>query len=315
MRVRILMLLSLIMSLTVVSSSSQPVYFLDLEPGTYLVYNLTGVYNGLKRYEVVGKTEVDGRRCTLVKSFLYVKTENRLFREGASLNSTFCYDDRGRPILEEVFVPEQLNFSVREVRTEYWWDGWEVTKALIRIEYEVNGTVIKEYEVDSRRMVVKYEGREYPFSWENLTSVLPYTPSALMEPHIDLSMDFKLGMKKFISMGGDNATVEVVAVDEVQTPVGTFLCYRLVIKGFDRGIPYESTVFITKERPRITVFYVTESEGIKQSGFLMDTNLKRDEVNLYYGALIMLVVLGSIIGYKFVTSLKEEKKGEGQPSD
>ncbi len=315
MRAKVLMLMTLVLSLTLTSSAGQPVYFLDLKPGTYLVYNLTGVYNGIKKYEVLGKSKVNGRSCTLVKSFLYVKTENKLFQQGASLNSTFCYDEHGRPILEEVLVPKQLNFSVRRVNTEYWWEGWRVVKAKIRIEYEVNGTVIKEYLVDVKRMVVIHEGREYPFSWENLTSVLPYTPSALMEPHIDLSLDFKLGMKKFISMGGDNATLEVVALDEVQTPVGTFTCYRLVINGFDRGIPYESTVFITKSRPRITVFYVTESEGIKQSGFLMDTNLRRGEPNVYYGVLIMLVVLGSIIGYKFVTSLKKEKEGRGQLSD
>ncbi len=309
MRARIPLLIMLALSLALTSSVGQPVYFLDLEPGTYLVYNLTGVYNGIKRYEVVGKAEVDGRPCTLVKSFLFVKTENKLFQQGASLNSTFCYDDKGRPILEDVLVPEQLNFSVRRVKTKYWWQDWQVAKAQVRIEYSVNGTIIKEYLVDAKRMVVVHEGKEYPFSWENLTSVLPYTPSALMEPHIDLSLDFKLGMKKFVSMGGDNATLEVVAIDEVQTPVGTFLCYRLVIKGFDRGIPYESTVFVTKDRPRITVFYVTESEGIKQSGFLIDANLRR-EANLYYGALVMLVVLGSIIGYKFVAGLKKEKGGK-----
>ncbi len=302
-------LVLILLLIPLVEAYAQPVYFLDLEPGTYLVYNLTGVYNGIKKYEVKGKTEINGRACTLVKSYLQVKTENKLFQSGAALNSTFCYDDEGRPIYEEVLVPESLNFSISKVEIEYWWKGIKVTRAFMRIIYDINGSTIKEYEINAEKMRVFYEGREYPFSWDNLTSILPYTPSSLMEPYIDLSLDFKLGMKKTFSLGPDNATLEVMAVDEVRTPAGTFVCYRLVIKGFDRGIPYTSTVFVTKDRPRITVYYVTESEGIKQAGFLIETNMRRSGNPEYYGALVMIMVIGSIVGYKFIESLRKRKSG------
>jgi len=255
--------------------SAQPMAFGEFEVGSKLVYRLSGVYIGNKTYEFLALENRQGKTCIRVRVKLDVRTKGGLLSEGASYISEFCYDERGRPVSQRMEVPPEINSSIREVEVTYLWEeGYFPDKATIFIHRE--GNITELYELDMRKgkgvRIIENERVEFSFSQDNLSKILPFVPEALVTPHIDLSsLELKKGFEKILGEGTRGITLKVTGSDYIETPAGKFECYVVLLKGVDEyGIPYNSTLYITKARPRFTVMYETDSIGVKQYGWLVE---------------------------------------------
>ncbi len=259
----------------VLAISAQPIAFGEFEVGSKLVYRLSGVYIGNKTYEFLSIDNLQGRTCIRVRVKLDVRTQGGLLSKGTSYISEFCYDERGRPVSQRMDVPPELNSSIREVEVIYQWEeGYFPNKAMITLHRE--GNITEVYELDMIKgqgtQIIENERVEFSFSPDNLSKILPFVPEALVAPHIDLSsLELKKGFEKILGEGVRGITLKVMGSDYIETPAGRFECYIVLLKGVDEyGIPYNSTLYITKARPRFTVMYETNSIGVKQYGWLVE---------------------------------------------
>ncbi len=285
---------------------AQPVAISDLPVGSKLVYRLEGVYLGNKTYEVVGWSSSFERKCKLVKVHLQVNASSKYFYRGINSTSYFCYDDKGRPLSENLVIPKEFNLSVRQVNIYYWWEANDVYpyRTLIQmigqenISYEVllkEGVVIKEKE-NSREMI--------RVSRRNLSKALPFLPERLLEPYVDIS---SLKLKEGYRESYDSLNISVLSLINVKTPLGLFPCYKVEMDGLTEDqLNYNSTVYITVNKPRITVQYETDITGIKQWGYLVEMRLPKQHALLYSWTIILALVAAVTIILIILTRRKKK---------
>ncbi|GEM_PF-3543181 len=286
---------------------AQPIAIAELPVGSKLTYRLGGVYVGNKTYEVVGWSSSQGRKCKLVRVHLIVNASESFFYRGINSTSEFCYDDKGRPLQEVLYIPSEFNLSYKRVEITYWWEDDEVFphRFLIKLvgerneSYEVllgEGTVIKESNGRTERFRV---GRE------NLSKVLPFVPERLTEPYVDLSsIELKGGYRRRYG----ELEVKVVSLENVQTPAGLFPCYKVLLSGrTEDGLPYNSTVYVTVREPRFTTYYITNIIGIKQTGYVVKVEVPEQGFSIPYLWLAPAVALAVLL----MIFLKKRRKGKG----
>jgi hypothetical protein len=217
---------------------------------------------------------MDGRTCILVRVKLDLRTQLGTTSVRILYKSEFCYDEKGRPISERMEVPLEANSSIEEVIVDYWW-GERCFPDKVKMYLHLKGNITEIYELDMiQETGIVLSGdkrREFSFTQNNLSEILPFVPEALITPYIDFSsFKFKKGVEKTFGEGSRKVKLKVLGSEYVDTPAGTFDCYKVLLEGIDEyGIPYNSTLYITKGKPRFTVMYETYSIGIKQRGWVV----------------------------------------------
>jgi len=305
--IKCLLIISVLMLLfsEVLAVSAQPIAFGEFEVGSKLVYRLSGVYIGNKTYEFLALENQQGKTCIRVRVKLDVRTQGGLLSEGTSYISEFCYDEKSRPVSQRMEVPPEINSSIREVEVTYHWgEGYFPNKAIITLHREGNITEVYELDMIKGRgiQIIENEKVEFSFSQDNLSEILPFVPEALVTPHIDLSsLELRKGFEKILGKGVRGITLKVMGSDYIETPAGKFECYIVLLKGVDEyGIPYNSTLYITKARPRFTVMYETNSIGVKQYGWLVEYYTPRKiSTKLLLVLLILLIILVVLVIKKY----------------
>lgn len=253
---------------------AQPISFGEFQTNSKIVYRLSGIYNGNKTFEFVSIETIDGRTCILVRVKLDLRIQFGTTSVRIEYTSEFCYDERGRPVRERMKVPLEANSSIEEVIVEYWW-GERCFPDKVKMYFHLKGNVTEIYELDmihgSGIFLSGDERSEFSFTQNNLSEILPFVPEALITPYIDFSsIKFKKGVEKTFGEGSRRIKLKVLGLEYVDTPAGTFDCYKVLLEGIDEyGIPYNSTLYITKGKPRFTVMYETYSIGIKQRGWVV----------------------------------------------
>ena len=150
--------------------------------------------------------------------------------------------------------------------------------------------------------IIENEKVEFSFSLDNLSQILPFVPEALVTPHIDLSsLELRKGFGEILGKGVRGITLKVMGSDYIEPPAGKFECYIVLLKGVDEyGVPYNSTLYITKARPRFTVMYETNSIGVKQYGWLVEYYTPRKiSTKLLLVLLILLIILVVLVIKKY----------------
>ncbi len=305
---RITALPLLLVLLYIVPIYAQPVAISDLPIGSKLTYRLEGVYLGNKTYEVIGWSSSQGRKCKLVRVRLQVNASGSYFYKGINSTSYFCYDERGRPLLEELEVPPEFNLSVKQVKIYYWWSDDEVypKRTLIQMIGQKNSS----YDVLLEEgLVIKMEdGKKESIrvSKDNLSKVLPFLPERLSEPYVDISsLRLKEGFRK--TYGSLNITV--LSLENVETSSGLTPCYKVEIDGLTEDqTPYNSTVYITADRPRVTIQYETDITGIKQWGYLTEMVIPKSSSIPYALIGATIVAIAILVGGIAMKKIRKRKR-------
>ncbi|MDK2371830.1 MAG: hypothetical protein QI197_00355 [Candidatus Korarchaeota archaeon] len=282
---------------------AQPIAIAELPVGSKLTYKLGGVYVGNKTYEVLDWSSSQGRRCKLVKVSLSVNASGSFFYRGINSTSEFCYDERGRPLEEVLYIPQEFNSSYTRVEITYWWEDEEVFphRSLISLigEKRENYDVLL-----SEGLVIKESGgktEKFRVSSKNLSKVLPFVPERLTEPYVDLS---SIRLKEGYARRYGDFEVKVLSLENVQTPAGLFPCYKVLLSGWtEDGLPYNSTVYVTVKEPRFTTYYITNIIGIKQTGYVVEVNIPEQGLNQWIIYLVMVLVF-AVLAF----SLKKRRK-------
>lgn len=309
MRVSTLLILTVILLTPLIHVAAQPIAIAELPIGSKLTYRLSGVYTGVKTYEVLGWSKSEGRDCKLVRVHLQVNASETFIYKAMNSTSEFCYDKKGRPLSELLKIPPEFNLSVKQVKITYWWeDGVFPYKTEIRMvgkneneSYIVllnEGRVIKE--VASRE--------EIKVSKENLSKILPFVPERLSEPYVDLS---SLKLKEGFKQRFDSLTVEVKALKNVQTPAGLIPCYEVAVSGeTEEGLPYNSTVYVTADEPRFTVYYITSVTGIEQKGYVIEVNIPKRTSSLgWIIGILAIALVAAVLVVKKALEPKKDRRG------
>ncbi|RLG41838.1 MAG: hypothetical protein DRO05_02860 [Thermoproteota archaeon] len=274
-----LTLLLLLLTMPIMLINAQPISFGEFKESFKLVYEMSGVFNGNKTYEFISMERVEGKTCIQVRVVVDLRTQLGSLSFNISYTSKFWYDEAGRPIKERIEVPKE-NSSLRGVEISYWWGERDFPDRVTML-FLLKGNVTKFYELDmvEGRGSLKSEGKveEFYFTYDNLSEIIPFVPEALVTPHIDLSsLRFIEGFEKTFGEGSRKVKLKVIGSDYVETPAGTFDCYKLLLEGVDEyGVPYNSTIYVTKSSPRFTVMYETYSIGVKQYGWLVECQVQR----------------------------------------
>ncbi len=284
---------------------AQPIAIAELPVGSKLTYRLGGVYVGNKTYEVVGWSSSQGRNCKLVRVHLVVNSSGSFFYRGINSTSEFCYDDRGRPLEEVLYIPPEFNLSYRKVEITYWWEGNEVFphRSLIKLIGEKN----ESYDVLLGEGVVVRESNgkaeRFEFSRENLSKVLPFVPERLTQPYVDLS---SIRLKEGYEREYDGLEVRVLSLENVETPAGLFPCYKVLLSGWtEDGLPYNSTVYVTVKEPRFTAYYITNIIGIKQTGYVVEVEIPEQRSPIPYPWIVLAIAVAALL----LIQLKKRRKG------
>ncbi len=287
---------------------AQPIAIAELPVGSKLTYRLGGVYIGNKTYEVVGWSSSQGRDCKLVKVRLSVNASGSFFYRGINSTSEFCYDEKGRPLEEVLYIPPEFNLSYTRVEITYWWEDDDVFphRSLIRLIGEEN----KSYDVLLKEGVVieKSGGKTEKFrvSSENLSKVLPFIPERLTEPYVDLS---SIKLKEGYERRYGDFEVKVLSLENVETPAGLFPCYKVLLSGWtEDGLPYNSTVYVTVREPRFTTYYITNMIGIKQTGYVVEARIPEQRLNQWIIPLVLAMVILAVLAF----ALKKRRKAGGK---
>ncbi len=307
MKASLLLISVAFLVLSIIPVYAQPVAVSDLPVGSRLVYRLEGVYLGNKTYEVMGWSSSAGRKCKLVKISLQVNASSRYFYRGINSTSYFCYDERGRPLSENLSIPPEFNLSVRRVNIYYWWSDDEVYpyKTLIQMVGKENSS----YEILLKKgLVISVKGnikKENKVNKRNLSKVLPFLPERLSEPYVDISsLKLKEGYRK--SYGSLN--ISVISFENVKTPAGLFPCYKVNLNGLTEDqLSYNSIVYLSSNEPRVTVQYETDITGIKQWGYLIEMDLptRSNQTNIWIYLVLLLTIV--VIISSIITKKKRKK--------
>ena len=256
-----------------VHTLAQPIAMAELPVGSKLTYRLGGVYVGNKTYEVVGWSSSQGRNCKLVRVHLVVNASGSFFYRGINSTSEFCYDDRGRPLEEVLYIPPEFNLSYRKVEITYWWEGNEVFphRSLIKLIGEKN----ESYDVLLGEGVVVRES--------NGTA-----------ERFEFSREY------------DGLEVRVLSLENVETPAGLFPCYKVLLSGWtEDGLPYNSTVYVTVKEPRFTAYYITNIIGIKQTGYVVEVEIPEQRSPIPYPWIVLAIAVAVLL----LIMLKKRRKG------
>ena len=260
-----------------------------------MVYRLEGIYDGNKTYEVLGWGEVNGTKCKLVRVTLSVRGAESFLVKQFNSTSEYCFDEMGRPLAEVLHVPPGLNVSYRMVNITYAWGEGPFPE---RVQMVLVGSD-ESYLIDmERKVVVRRIGErveEVSFSSENLSRLVPLVPAYAQEPLVELArLDLDFGEERKI---GD-MTIRLVTQERVQTPAGTFICLKLEVEGLtEEKLPYNSTVYVTVERPRMTVYYITDVVGIRQRGYLIEAGVPSRPSpfgNLVILGIVVLILMAAV---------------------
>ncbi len=303
-KIPVIFLASLLL-VPLVHTLAQPIAIAELPVGSKLTYRLGGVYVGNKTYEVVGWSSSQGRNCKLVRVHLVVNASGSFFYRGINSTSEFCYDDRGRPLEEVLYIPPEFNLSYRKVEITYWWEGNEVFphRSLIKLIGEKN----ESYDVLLGEGVVARESNgkaeRFEFSRENLSKVLPFVPERLTQPYVDLS---SIRLKEGYESEYDGLEVRVLSLENVETPAGLFPCYKVLLSGWtEDGLPYNSTVYVTVKEPRFTAYYITNIIGIKQTGYVVEVEIPEQGSPIPYPWIVLAIAVAVLL----LIMLKKRRKG------
>ncbi len=305
MRKILAIFLASLLLVPLVHTLAQPIAIAELPVGSKLTYRLGGVYVGNKTYEVVGWSSSQGRNCKLVRVHLVVNASGSFFYRGINSTSEFCYDDRGRPLEEVLYIPPEFNLSYRKVEITYWWEGNEVFphRSLIKLIGEKN----ESYDVLLGEGVVVRESNgkaeRFEFSRENLSKVLPFVPERLTQPYVDLS---SIRLKEGYEREYDGLEVRVLSLENVETPAGLFPCYKVLLSGWtEDGLPYNSTVYVTVKEPRFTAYYITNIIGIKQTGYVVEVEIPEQGSPIPYPWIVLAIAVAVLL----LIMLKKRRKG------
>ncbi len=303
-KIPVIFLVSLLL-VPLVHTLAQPIAMAELPVGSKLTYRLGGVYVGNKTYEVVGWSSSQGRNCKLVRVHLVVNASGSFFYRGINSTSEFCYDDRGRPLEEVLYIPPEFNLSYRKVEITYWWEGNEVFphRSLIKLIGEKN----ESYDVLLGEGVVVRESNgkaeRFEFSRENLSKVLPFVPERLTQPYVDLS---SIRLKEGYEREYDGLEVRVLSLENVETPAGLFPCYKVLLSGWtEDGLPYNSTVYVTVKEPRFTAYYITNIIGIKQTGYVVEVEIPEQRSPIPYPWIVLAIAVAVLL----LILIKKRRKG------